>query len=191
MNTYKVLLTLGALFGAALLGSRLSDSEAVSENTTKVTVSPTVIQAMLKKVELQTAIAKNVTTSVSGDRPGYFDWESMKLQVVGDVRAGFHEPQYKVNGDTITIDLGAPYIISVSQNNKLTEVLGNWKGFWASHDMNLETQLRQEGDRRLRAAACKEGILTRAHRNAVSYFETEFQQSPFKHVVIVTQTGTC
>jgi hypothetical protein len=191
MNTGKIVLIIGVLFCVALIGSRLSDSEAVPENTTKVTVSPAVIQAMLEKVELQTAIAENVTTSVSGDRPGYFDWESMKLQVVGDVRAGFHgHHPYEVRGNTITIHLSSPYIISVSQNNRLTEVLKSGKGFWASHDMNLETQLRQEGDRRIRAAACKSGILVKANQGAEAYLKTIFQPL-FKHVVVMTQAGTC
>ncbi len=191
MNTTKIVLTVGAIFSVALLGSRLSDSEAVPENTTKVTVNPAVIQAMLTKVELQTAIAENVTTSVSGDRPGYFDWESMKIQVVGDVRAGFHgHHPYEVRGDTLTIHLGAPYVISVSQNNRLTEVLKSRKGFWATHDPHLETQLRQEGDRRIQAAACKSGILAKANQGAETYLKTIFQPL-FKHVVVVTQAGTC
>lgn len=191
MNIHKVVLSISALCGAALLGSQISDPKVLSENTTKITISPTVIQAMLEKVELQTAIAENVTTSVSGDRPGYFDWESMKIQVVGDVRAGFdgHHP-YEIRGDILTIHLAPPHIISVSQNNRLTEVLKSRKGFWASHDPYLETQLRQEGDMRIRAAACKSGILEKANQGAVSYLKTVFQPL-FKRVIVMTQAGTC
>jgi hypothetical protein len=70
-------------------------------------------------------------------------------------------------------------------DNEKTRVYSRDTGLFSSPDPNLETQVRQEGERQLQQAALQDGILKSADENARNSVQSilkglDFQQIEFR-----------
>jgi hypothetical protein len=109
---------------------------------------------------------------VHGEVVGGIDFSSLKP---GDVR---------VDGKQVHLHLPAPQVFSIRLDSAKTRVYSRQTGLLVPTDPNLETQVRQEGERQLREAALADGILRNAQQNATSTITSLLQGLGFEKIDI-------
>ena len=74
--------------------------------------------------------------------------------------------EVKVNGGRLSIHLPAAEIFVTRLDNARTRVYSRDTGLFSAPDPNLESEVREEGERQLQQAALQDGILKSADQNA-------------------------
>src|SRR5450432_4309739 len=201
-----LILVLGLLLGVVCIGSigwlMLSrDSgrallshlwSAVTGRTLTIDVSqPTVVDRIQRLQRLETVVY-TMDKIVTGEKenaffPDFLAGDRLLMMVHGEVVAGIDFSNLKpgdvrVDGKQIHLHLPAAQVFSTRLDSAKTRVYSRQTGLLVSTDPNLETQVRQEAERKLQEAALADGILKTAQANAGATITSLLQGLGFEKV---------
>jgi len=178
---WVVALLAGILLGVAGVAmlSRQSDSSLWSRllgRSTHVDVSqPTVVNRIQQLQRLETVVY-TMDKVVSGEKdnailPDFLTGDKLLMIVHGEVIAGVDFSGLKsgdvsVNEKQVRLRLPAAQVFTTRIDNARTRVYSRQTGLLVPVDPNLESQVRQEGERQLTQAALADGVLKTAQQNA-------------------------
>jgi hypothetical protein len=136
---------------------------------------PTVIRQIRGLDRLET-VSYTLEKIIGGDRenpilPNFLAGDRLLLIVHGEVIAGIDLSKLQatdvvVKGRSVSVHLPQAEIFTVSVDNQKSKVYSRETGLFSSPDPNLETEVRQEGERQIRDAAMQDGVLDSAAKNA-------------------------
>jgi hypothetical protein len=136
---------------------------------------PTVVRQIQQLRRLET-VSYAVDKIISGEHdnpyiPKFLVSDRLLLMVHGEVIGGvdlgkLQASDVQTQGRSITIHLPAAEVFTTRLDNAQTRVYSRDTGLFSSPDPNLETEVRQEAERQLEAAARQDGILKLADQNA-------------------------
>jgi len=92
-----------------------------------------------------------------------------------------------VQGRSITLRVPAAEVFTTRIDNAKTRVYSRDTGLFSSPDPNLESQVREEAERQLRAAALADGVLDTATKNAQNTLTSLLTGLGFAKAEIVTK----
>jgi hypothetical protein len=175
--------------GRALLTRAWS---AVTGRTLSIDVSqPTVVDRIQRLQRLETVVY-TMDKLVTGAKenpifPDFLAGDRLLMLVHGEVVAGIDFSGLKpgdvrVNGKEVRLHLPASQVFSTRLDSEKTRVYSRQTGLLVPTDPNLETQVRQEGERELQAAALADGILRTAQQSASSTITSLLQGLGFEKV---------
>jgi hypothetical protein len=175
--------------GRALLSRAWS---AVTGRTLSIDVSqPTVVDRIQRLQRLETVVY-TMDKLVTGAKenpifPDFLAGDRLLMLVHGEVVAGIDFSSLKpgdvrVDGKEVRLHLPASQVFSTRLDSEKTRVYSRQTGLLVPTDPNLETQVRQEGERELQAAALADGILRTAQQNASSTITSLLQGLGFEKV---------
>jgi len=144
--------------------------------TTQIDISqPTVVSKIQRLQRLETVVY-TMDKVVSGEKenavlPDFLTGDRLLMIVHGDVVAGVDFGGLKsgdvvVEGKTVRLRLPSAQVFATRLDNARTHVYSRQTGVLVPVDPNLETQVRQEGERQLLQAALQDGVLKTANQNA-------------------------
>jgi len=121
--------------------------------------------------------------------PKFLVGDRLLLLVHGEVVAGINLAKVQpgdiaVRGRNISIRLPQAEVFSTRVDNAKTRVYSRDTGLFSSTDPNLETEVRQEGERQLEQSALQDGILKAANQNARNTISSMLQGLGFNQVTI-------
>jgi len=205
-SSIVVALVAGLLIGVVLAGSAgwliLSRSSgrsllshvwsSVTGRTLSIDVSqPTVVDRIQKLQRLETVVY-TMDKLVTGAKenpifPDFLAGDRLLMMVHGEVVAGIDFSVLKpgdvrVEGKQVHLHLPASQVFSTRLDSAKTRVYSRQTGLLVPTDPNLETEVRQEAERELRAAALADGILQTAQRNAGSTISSLLQGLGFEKI---------
>ena len=175
--------------GRALLSRAWS---AVTGRTLSIDVSqPTVVDRIQRLQRLETVVY-TMDKLVTGAKenpifPDFLAGDRLLMLVHGEVVAGIDFSSLKpgdvrVDGKEVRLHLPASQVFSTRLDSEKTRVYSRQTGLLVPTDPNLETQVRQEGERELQSAALADGILRTAQQNASSTITSLLQGLGFEKV---------
>jgi hypothetical protein len=131
------------------------------------------IQA-LQRIE---TVSYKVDKIISGERqsgvlPKFLVGDRVLLVVHGEIIAGVDLSRIQpgdvgVHAKSVSIHLPGAEIFTTRLDNSKTRVYSRDTGLFSTPDPNLESEVRQQAERELSAAALQDGILVDAQKNAV------------------------
>jgi hypothetical protein len=165
---------------------------AVTGRTLSIDVSqPTVVNRIQQLQRLETVVY-TMDKVVSGAKenpifPDFLAGDRLLLLVHGEVVAGIDFSSLKpgdvrVDGKRIHLRLPSSQVFSTRSDSTKTRVYSRQTGLLVPTDPNLETQVRQEAERQLLAAALADGILRTAQQNAASTITSLLQGLGFETI---------
>jgi hypothetical protein len=151
---------------------------AATGRTLSIDVSrPTVVDRIQRLQRLETVVY-TMDKLVTGAKenpifPDFLAGDRLLLMVHGEVVAGIDFSSLKlgdvrVDGKQIHLRLPESQVFRTRIDSAKTRVYSRQTGLLVPTDPNLETQVRQEAERQLQAAALADGILRTAQQNAAS-----------------------
>jgi hypothetical protein len=175
--------------GPALLGRLWSK---VTGRTLSIDISqPSVVDRIQKLQRLETVVY-TMDKVVSGAKenpifPDFLAGDRLLMLVHGEVVAGIDFSTLKpgdvtVEGRQVHIHLPAAQLFSCRLDSAKTRVYSRQTGLLVPTDPDLETQVRQEAERQLSAAALADGILRTAQQNASSTITSLLQGLGFEKI---------
>jgi len=189
-SSVVLVLIIGLLLGVVLVGliewSVLSRSSgrglvsrvwsAVTGRTLGIDVSqPTVVDRIQRLQRLETVVY-TMDKLVTGAKespifPDFLAGDRLLMMVHGEVVAGIDFSNLKpgdvrLEGKQVHLHLPASQVFSTRLDSAKTRVYSRQTGLLVPTDPNLETEVRQEAERELQAAALADGILQTAQQNA-------------------------
>jgi len=182
-------LVLSRTSGPALLGQVWSK---LTGKTLSIDVSqPTVVDRIQKLQRLETVVY-TMDKVVSGAKenpifPDFLAGDRLLMLVHGDVVAGIDFSSLKpgdvqVQGKQVHIHLPAAQVFSTRLDSARTRVYSRQTGLLVPTDPDLETQVRQEAERQLSAAALADGILRTAQQNGTATITSLLQGLGFEKI---------
>jgi hypothetical protein len=136
---------------------------------------PTVVRQIRQLQRLET-VSYTMDKIIGGGKdnpylPRFLVGDRLLLLVHGEVVAGVDLSKVQpgdigIEGRSVSIHLPAAEVFSTRVDNARTRVYSRDTGVFSSADPNLETQVRQEGERQLEQSALQDGILKAADQNA-------------------------
>jgi hypothetical protein len=175
--------------GPALLSRMWS---AATGRTLSLDMSqPTVVNRIQQLQRLETVVY-TMDKIVSGAKenpifPDFLAGDRLLMLVHGEVVAGIDfsslKPgDVKVDGKQIHLHLPDAQVFSTRLDSAKTRVYSRQTGLLVPTDPDLETQVRQEAERQLLAAALADGILKTAQQNASSTIASLLQGLGFEKI---------
>jgi hypothetical protein len=199
-------LVVGLLLGAVLVGSaawlmlsRSSGRSLLSHLWSSVTgrvlsidvSQPTVVDRIQRLRRLETVVY-TMDKLVTGAKenpifPDFLAGDRLLMMVHGEVVAGIDFSSLKpgdvrLNGREVHLRLPASQVFSTRLDSAKTRVYSRQTGLLVPTDPNLETEVRQEAERELQAAALADGILQTAQQNAASTITSLLQGLGFEKI---------
>lgn len=189
------------LFGSIGWLSRNSGQSSLSRiwstltgRTLSIDVSqPTVVDHIQRLQQLETVVY-TMDKLVTGAKenpvfPDFLAGDRLLMMVHGEVVAGIDFSALKpgdvsVNGKQIHIHLPQSQVFRTRLDSEKTKVYSRQTGLLVPTDPNLETQVRQEGERELQEAALAGGILRSAQQNATVTVTSLLQGLGFEKIEI-------
>jgi Protein of unknown function (DUF4230) len=167
---------------------------SITGRTLSIDVSqPTVVDRIQRLQKLETVIY-TMDKLVTGAKenpvfPDFLAGDRLLMLVHGEVVAGIDfsnlKPgDVKVDGRQVRLHLPDSQVFRTRIDSEKTRVYSRQTGLLVPTDPNLETQVRQEGERQLQAAALADGILQTARQNAVSTITSLLQGLGFEKIEI-------
>ena len=167
---------------------------AVTGRTLTIDVSqPTVVDRIQRLQRLETVVY-TMDKLVTGARenpvfPDFLAGDRLLMMVHGEVVAGIdfsnlRAGDVKVDGKHVRLHLPQAQVFRTQIDSEKTRVYSRQTGLLVATDPNLETQVRQEGERQLLDAAMVDGILRSAQQNGVSTIASLLQGLGFEKVDI-------
>jgi Protein of unknown function (DUF4230) len=154
---------------------------------------PTVIRQVRALQRLET-VSYTMDKIISGERenpvlPAFLAGDKLLLVVHGEVVAGVDlsklQPNDVVVSDrSVAIHLPQAEIFTTRLDSAKTRVYSRETGLFSSPDPNLESEVREEAERQLQAAALQDGILKTATANARQTLTTLLRGLGFETVRI-------
>ena len=194
---------LAGVLAVLLLGwvmlSRTSGLDLLSHMWTAVTCwtlsidvsQPTVVDRIQRLQRLETVVY-TMDKLVTGAKenpifPDFLAGDRLLMLVHGEVVAGIDFSNLKpgdvrVDGKAVHLRLPAAQVFSTRLDSAKTRVYSRQTGLLVPTDPNLETQVRQEGERQLQAAALADGILRTAQQNATGTITSLLQGLGFERI---------
>jgi hypothetical protein len=165
---------------------------AVTGRTLSIDVSqPTVVNRIQRLQRLETVVY-TMDKLVTGAKenpvfPDFLAGDRLLMLVHGEVVAGIDFSNLKpgdvrVDGKEVHLHLPASQVFSTRLDSEKTRVYSRQTGLLVPTDPNLETQVRQEGERELQAAALADGILRTAQQNGTGTITSLLQGLGFEKV---------
>jgi len=165
---------------------------AVTGRTLSIDVSqPTVVDRIQRLQRLETVVY-TMDKLVTGAKenpifPDFLAGDRLLMMVHGEVVAGIDFSSLKggdvrVNGKQVHLHLPASQVFSTRLDSAKTRVYSRQTGFLVPTDPNLETEVRQEAERELQAAALADGILQTAQQNAGATISSLLQGLGFEKI---------
>jgi hypothetical protein len=152
---------------------------------------PTVVDRIQRLQRLETVVY-TMDKVVSGAKenpifPDFLAGDRLLLLVHGEVVAGIDFSTLKpgdvqVVGKQVHLHLPAAQVFGTRLDSAKTRVYSRQTGFLVPTDPDLETQVRQEAERQLLAAALADGILKTAQQNAASTITSLLQGLGFQKI---------
>lgn len=152
---------------------------------------PTVVDRIQRLQRLETVVY-TMDKIVSGAKqtpffPDFLAGDRLLMLVHGEVVAGIDfsnlKPgDVKVEGKRVRLHLPATQVFSTRLDSSKTRVYSRQTGLLVPSDPDLETQVRQEAERQLQAAALADGILHTAQQNAASTITSLMQGLGFETI---------
>jgi hypothetical protein len=188
----------GILLGAVLLSlvamKSVSGSlwSALTRRSRQIDVSqPTVVNRIQQLQRLETVVY-TMDKVVMGKRensilPDFLAGDKLLLLVHGEAIAGIdfaalQASGVKVDGKSVRLRLPEAQVLTTRLDNDKTRVYSRETGLLVSTDPDLETQVRQEAEHQLQAAALADGILQTAQKNARATVTSLLQGMGFEKV---------
>jgi len=151
-------------------------TSVLTGRTTSIdTSAPAVVERIRKLSRLETVVY-SLDKIVEGDRefpvlPSFLTGDKLLLIAHGEVIAGIDLSQLQssdvtVRGDTVSIHIPAPQVLSTRIDNQRTRVYSRLTGLLVPPDPNLESVVRQAAEQQITQAAIADGILDKARQNA-------------------------
>src|SRR6476469_2386613 len=175
--------------GPALLGRFWS---AVTGRTLSIDVSqPTVVDRIQRLQRLETVVyTMDKVVSGAKENPIFLDvlaGDRLLLLVHGEVVAGIDfstltPGDVQVEGRQVHLHLPAAQVFGTRLDSAKTRVYSRQTGFLVPTAPDLDTQVRQEAERQLLAAALADGILKTAQQNATSTITSLLQGLGFEKI---------
>jgi len=154
---------------------------------------PTVIRQIRALQRLET-VSYTMDKIISGERdnpvlPAFLAGDKLLLVVHGEVIAGVDLSKLQpsdvvVSGRNVSIHLPHAEIFTTRSDSAKTRVYSRETGLFSTPDPNLESEVRQEAERQLQAAALEDGILNTAAQNASQTLTTLLSGLGFETVHI-------
>jgi hypothetical protein len=165
---------------------------AVTGRTLSIDVSqPTVVDRIQQLQRLETVVY-TMDKLVTGAKenpifPDFLAGDRLLMLVHGEVVAGIDFSNLKpgdvrVDGKVVHLHLPAAQVFSTRLDSAKTRVYSRQTGLLVPTDPNLETQVRQEAERQLQAAALADGILRTAQQNATGTITSLLQALGFEKI---------
>jgi len=165
---------------------------ALTGRTLSIDLSqPTVVDRIQRLQRLETVVY-TMDKVVSGAKenpifPDFLAGDRLLLLVHGEVVAGIDFSTLKpgdvqVKGKQVHLHLPAAQVFGTRLDSAKTRVYSRQTGFLVPTDPDLETQVRQEAERQLLAAALADGILKTAQQNATSTITSLLQGLGFEKI---------
>src|ERR1700678_4030780 len=165
---------------------------ALTGRTLTIDVSqPTVVDRIQRLQRLETVVYtmdKLVTgAKESSILPDFLAGDRLLMMVHGEVVAGIDFSNLKpgdvrVEGKQVHLRLPVSQVFSTRIDSAKTRVYSRQTGLLVPTDPNLETEVRQEAERELQAAALADGILQTAQQNAASTITSLLQGLGFEKI---------
>jgi hypothetical protein len=183
-------LSLAVVHSGAGLVSRLWS--AVTGRSTSFDVSqPTVVNRIQELQRLETVVY-TMDKVVTGERqnpvlPDFLAGDRILLLVHGEVIAGIDLSQLRkenvrVAGKSVRLRLPDAQIFTTRLDNAKTRVYSRQTGLLVPVDPNLESQVREEGERQIHDAALADGILKTAQQNSRSTIASMLRGLGFEQI---------
>ena len=154
---------------------------------------PTVVDHIQRLQRLETVVY-TMDKLVTGAKenpvfPDFLAGDRLLMMVHGEVVAGIdfsnlQSGDVKVNGKEIQLHLPQTQVFRTRLDSEKTRVYSRQTGLLVATDPNLETQVRQEGERQLQQAALADGILRSAQQNAAATVTSLLQGLGFEKIEI-------
>jgi hypothetical protein len=188
-----------AVVGGSILVSRSAGRSLLSHAWTSLTgrtlsidvSQPTVVDRIQKLQRLETVVY-TMDKLVTGAKensvlPDFLAGDRLLMMVHGEVVAGIdfsnlRPGDVKVSGKEVRLHLPGAEIFRTSLDSEKTRVYSRQTGLLVPTDPNLETQVRQEGERQLLQGALVGGILKTAQQNAGATIESLLRGLGFEKV---------
>src|SRR5262245_37111829 len=142
----------------------------------RINVSQPAVVRQIQQLERLETVAYTMEKLVWGERdnpyiPKFLIGDRLVLVVHGEVVAGVDlgrvtSADVKVDGKNISVHLPQAELFSTRVDNEKTKVYSRDTVLFSRPDPNFETEIRREGERQLKQAALKDGILETANQNA-------------------------
>jgi len=165
---------------------------AMTGRTLSIDVSqPTVVDRIqrLQRVETVVYTMDKLVTGAKENPvfPDFLAGDRLLMLVHGEVVAGIDFSNLKpgdvrVDGKEVHLHLPASQVFSTRLDSAKTRVYSRQTGLLVPTDPDLETQVRQEGERQLQEAALADGVLRTAQQNATSTISSLLQGLGFEKV---------
>jgi Protein of unknown function (DUF4230) len=175
--------------GRALLSRVLS---AATGRTVTIDVSQPAVVDKIQRLQRLETVVYTVDKLVTGAKenpllPDFLTGDRLLMMVHGEVVAGIDFSNLKaddvrVNGRQVRVHLPSAQVFSTRLDSGKTRVFSRQTGLLAPTDPNLETQVRQEAERQMQAAALSDGILRTAQQNAASTISSLLQGLGFEKI---------
>jgi hypothetical protein len=165
---------------------------SVTGRTLSIDVSqPTVVDRIQRLQRLETVVytMDKVVTGAKENPifPDFLAGDRLLMLVHGEVVAGIDFSNLKpgdvrVDGKEVHLYLPGSQIFTTRLDSAKTRVYSRQTGLLVPTDPDLETQVRQEAERELQAAALADGILQTAQQNAGSTITSLLQGLGFEKI---------
>src|SRR6202050_322818 len=199
-------LAVGLFFGAMLFGlagwlmlSRSSGRSLLSHlwssgtgRVLSIDGSQPIVVDRIQRLQRLETVVYTMDKVVTGAKenpifPDFLAGDRLLMLVHGEVVAGIDFSGLKpgdvrVDGRQIRLHLPAAQVFSTRLDSAKTRVYSRQTGLLVSTDPNLETQVRQEAERQLQAAALADGILPTAQNNAAATITSLLQGLGFEKI---------
>jgi Protein of unknown function (DUF4230) len=152
---------------------------------------PTVVDRIQRLQRLETVVY-TMDKLVTGAKenpifPDFLAGDRLLMMVHGEVVAGIDFSSLKpgdvrLNGREVHLHLPTSQVFSTRLDSAKTRVYSRQTGLLVPTDPNLETEVRQEAERELQAAALADGILQTAQQNATSTITSLLQGLGFEKI---------
>jgi hypothetical protein len=152
---------------------------------------PTVVDRIQRLQRLETVVY-TMDKLVTGAKenpifPDFLAGDRLLMMVHGEVVAGIDFSSLKsgdvrLNGREVHLRLPASQVFSTRLDSAKTRVYSRQTGLLVPTDPNLETEVRQEAECELQAAALADGILQTAQQNAASTITSLLQGLGFAKI---------
>src|ERR1035438_7847641 len=175
--------------GRALLSRMLS---AATGRTVTIDVSQPAVVDKIQRLQRLETVVYTVDKLVTGAKenpllPDFLTGDRLLMMVHGEVVAGIDfsnlkPDDVKVNGKQVRVRLPVAQVFSTRLDSGKTRVYSRQTGLLVPTDPNLETQVRQEAERQMQAAALSDGILRKAQQNAAATITSLLQGLGFEKI---------
>jgi hypothetical protein len=188
----------GILVGGALLSLVVARSDtsglwsALTRRSREIDVSQPAVVNKIQQLQRLETVVYTMDKVVMGKRensilPDFLAGDKLIMLVHGEVIAGIDfaalkAPDVTIDGSVVRVHLPEAQVLTTSLNNDKTRVYSRETGLLVPTDPNLESQVRQEAEHQLQAAALADEILQTARKNARSTVTTLLEGMGFQKI---------